>query len=421
MRFEYQPFQLQTWLKQEKLKNASIKNRQWDNKKFEGRLEKIKRNFKLVTQSGVNFHDWTQTLDKKEKMLLPYMYENQLSEKWKDHLIEHVYSIVTDERRLFRVLLDVLYRTTDLNRLQGPVKSSYSHHKERLERNMKDEQKKLWNSFLGSEEPIKQLARDANSQEEGIVDFLDNNYFLSENQPFFKEVLLEVMKDATEDFFIKEQKIYKKFFNEGTSKDKQLMADRLIKQCRLNSVKDLGLLIYDKMKTYRRKPMLWTDVGDEEKRRFTKWILQYELKDFFGGVNQNHERFVYWKKFIGQLEDVVVTDEKKTLIMYFSDVVVMEVLGTGAVYVYTNQTFRRHFQKRIDEMLVEREKYQNSWIKPKDVKRSVLMEKTLTIPGGWLSHNGGWQHKFDYWLRTNLGWEVNARVLAQKEAERDEG
>ena len=40
--------------------------------------------------------------------------------------------------------------------------------------------------------------------------------------------------------------------------------------------------------------------------------------------------------------------------------------------------------------------------------------------GGRLSHRGGWQFDFDRWLKSQLGWEVDANVL-QKEAERDEG
>ncbi|WP_078427532.1 hypothetical protein [Alkalihalobacterium alkalinitrilicum] len=420
MRYEYQPFQLQSWIKQEKLKNIQLRDRRWDQKKFEGRLEKIKRNFQALQQAEGNFQEWVGTLTKKEKMLLPYSYENELEEKWRSHLLRHVYGIAKDERRIFRVMVDVLYRTCDLDSIQPTIKFSYDHHRERLERKMTPEQKRLWRDFLLSKQPKQQMANEANRQDQSIVKFLEN-YYLTENQPFFKEVLLEILKDANEDFFIKEKEIYKKFFNEGTSKDRQWMVDRLIHQCRLNYVKDLGLLIYEKMKTYRRKPMLWKEVGDEEKRRFRQWILQREIKDFFGNVNQNHERFKYWSKFLFLLEDVVITDNRKTLIMYFPDVVVMEVLGAGAVYVYSPSTFERHFQPMIDKMLAEKEKYENSWIEPKEVKRSLLMDKNLIIRGGWLSHNAGWQFKFDAWLKTNLGWEVNRRVLSQKEAERDEG
>lgn len=99
----------------------------------------------------------------------------------------------------------------------------------------------------------------------------------------------------------------------------------------------------------------------------------------------------------------------------------MEVLGTGAVYIYSSAVFQKHFQPKIDRMLAEREKYSHSWMKPREVKRSELMNKDLTLPGGWLVHNGDWQYKFDAWLRRELGWEVRRDVLLQKEAERDEG
>lgn len=167
--------------------------------------------------------------------------------------------------------------------------------------------------------------------------------------------------------------------------------------------------------------MLWKYVGEEEKRRFAQWIMKLELKDFFGGVNKNHERFQYWEKFIPKLEDVVVTDERTTLIMYFRDVVIMEVLGTGAVYIYPADVFQRHFQPKIDRMLAERERFVNkAWLKVREVKRTELMDRNLTIPGGWLRHNVGWQWKFDEWLRRELGWEVRRDVLLQKETEDDE-
>ncbi len=89
----------------------------------------------------------------------------------------------------------------------------------------------------------------------------------------------------------------------------------------------------------------------KRKEGFAKWIMRLELKDFFEQVDKSHERYHYWKKFIFKLEDVVVTDGKRTLIMYFADVVIMEVLGTGAVYVYNTIHSITYFQKKVDKYL----------------------------------------------------------------------
>jgi hypothetical protein len=419
MKYEYHPTLLKGWLREKRtpLLHQTVEN---SNQKYRGILENMTEQFQKVAHSEAAFLQWTDTLSKREKLLLPNLYKNELPGPIKKRIVQLLQQNVKNERRLFRVMVDVVYQTCNLDELWGILKYSYAYHRDRIEKRMENEQAKKWREFLLSKDPILYLATEAYEGERGILEELET-FYLTKNFPLFKLVLMEIFKLADENFFLQEQTLYREMFNASTNKEQQKMAHELIQKCKLNHVKPLGQLIFEKLKTYHRKPMLWEHVGQEEKQRFAQWILKLELKDFFGGVNKNHERFRYWEKFISKLEDVVVTDERSTLIMYFRDAVIMEVLGTGAVYIYRTDVFKKHFQPKIDQMLADREKYKNSWYKPREIKRSQLMDKDLTIPGGWLRHNGGWQFKFDSWLRRELGWEVRRDVLLQKETERDEG
>ncbi|ASA95762.1 hypothetical protein [Anoxybacillus flavithermus] len=420
MRYEYKPSLLQGWLREKRqpLLEKKIEN---SNEKYRGLLEQLKEEFQSKSfLSETAFIRWANKLSRREKLLLPNLYDEKLPEDIKKAMIHVFQQTAKNERRLFRVMVDVVYQTCNLDELWKILKYSYASHKERLEKRMEEKQAGKWRKFLVSKDPILYLATEAYGSEKGILEELET-FYLKKNFPLFKLVLMEIFNLADEQFFLQEQSLYKELFISATNEEQQKMAHQLIHKCKLNHVKPLGKLIFEKLKTYRRKPMLWRYVGEEEKRRFAQWILKLEMKDFFGDVDQNHERYRYWEKFISKLEDVVVTDGRSTLIMYFSDVVIMEVLGTGAVYIYSSAVFQKHFQPKIDRMLAEREKYSHSWMKPREVKRSELMNKDLTLPGGWLVHNGDWQYKFDAWLRRELGWEVRRDVLLQKEAERDEG
>jgi hypothetical protein len=420
MKYEYQPTLLKGWLheKRRPLLDKTIEN---SSQKYCGLLERLTEQFQQIVHEPVPvFVEWANQLSRREKLLLPNLYKKELPEDIKKAMVQLIQQNVKNERRLFRVLVDVVYQTCDLDEIWKLLKYSYAYHKERIEKRMEAKQAKKWRRFLLSEDPVLYLATEAYEGEKGILEELET-FYLTKNFPLFKLVLMEIFQLADENFFLQEQELYREMFISATNEEQQKMAHELIKKCKLNHVKPLGKLIFEKLQTYRRKPMLWKYVGEEEKRRFAQWIIKLEMKDFFGGVNKNHERFQYWEKFIPKLEDVVVTDERSTLIMYFRDVVIMEVLGTGAVYVYRADVFHKHFQHKIDRMLMEREKYSHSWRKPREVKRSELMDKSLTIPGGWLIHNHDWQMKFDAWLRRELGWEVRRDVLLQKETENDEG
>lgn len=416
MKYEYQLYKLETWVKENNRLRLNLQENHVT-KEYLGRLEQLNHVFQQLSLDEVD--NWLETRTTKEKRLIPYLYKEELKSQIRSKLLSFIDKQIERDKRLFRVVVDVLYQSTDVRNIWPLVQKAYSIYTERINRRMDEVQVKKWQEFSVKNDPVGHLAEEAFYGELGILEEL-KSFYLTENLPLFKYVLLDIFKIADEGFYIKEKELYKKFFIEASNLEQQQMADSLIKNCKLNHVKQLGTLIFDKLKTYRRKPMLWKHVGEEEKRRFASWILTLELKEFFSQVNKSHERFQYWKKFIVKLEDAVVIDQRKTLILYFQDVVIMEVLGTGAVYIYETSVFNRHFQHKVDKLLVEREKPRPAWTREPDLKREAVRNPDLIYKNGRLIHYGGWQWDFDNWLKYNLGWEVNADAL-QKEAERDEG
>lgn len=415
MKYEYEPSLLKAWVKENK--EFLKKEMENLNEKYKSRLDRMKEELTVHAHNPSIFVKWVESLPKKEKILLPNLYDEALPDQIKKIMVLQMKATAQKERRLFRVMTDVVYNTANFDELWDVLKMTYASHQERIERRMDDKNIPNWRGFIRTDDPILFLSSTSLKSEKSILEELET-FYLTKGFPVFKLVLMEIFGKADETLFQDEEGLFKELFKESKNKDQQKLANDLIHACKLNNVKPIGKLIFEKLKIYTRRPMLWEYVGEEEKKRFARWIMKQEIKNFFGGVNQHHERFIYWEKFIHKLEDVVVTDQQSTLIMYFSDVVIMEVLGTGAVYIYKKKDFEKNFQKKIDEMLEERERLQLSFREPRDVKRIALMDQYLSK--GRLIHRLGWQRNFDNWLQHHLRWEVNRDVL-QEEAKRDEG
>ena len=164
------------------------------------------------------------------------------------------------------------------------------------------------------------------------------------------------------------------------------------------------------MGTYVRQPMKWTDVTQQNKEIFHGWFMSKELKNFFGEINQNHERSKYWQKFSSKIKKVVVFDNKSKILMFFDEVVILEIIGTGAVYVYENSVFDKHFGVKVAEYEKRIEAghrlYHNS-----NLTHSMFRRQELVYKNGWLKHQYNWQEKFDNYLKRALHWEVNENEL----------
>lgn len=420
--FEFYPMKLDQWVKRRKIQMDQRHIRKQKQMKF--RLQQMVEQYRQLPPSNDHaFWRWIDGLTRREKVLLPDMYvildEKGMGHVEKSRLARAIWQNTHLSHQFFERILLALYKTCDLEHLWHPLRQAYALNKQKVEKRMNEENKHIWLNFLVSKNPIRYLADRAYRSFDGIEPALQP-YRLDQHHPFFTLVFLEVLKSAEEHadehFFMRQKELFQEIFERTKNYYQQRMVESMIRSCqRLDRVRDLALWIYHKIGTYHTNPMQWSYVGEKEKIRFAQWILRDQLEDFFVGVNKEHERFQYWKKFIPYMVNVVVIDNNETLLMYFHDVVIMEVIGTGAVYVYEVQTFRKHFQEKVDHYLEQKRLHEeNPWIRSYELKRNELMDRDKVYQNGWLRHDGVWQKKFDDWLRTQLGWEVNERVLEAK-------
>lgn len=356
------------------------------------------------------FFTWITLLRPRELLSVITLFENHLDERWKNALLTGIRDTVEKDRRAFRIILEVLYDTLAVSQLWNIVQLSYNRHQSRVERRIDSEHRESWRSFVMSKDPIDHLSELVRHDESGTIKTM-GKFFILEFSTFFREVFFKTLSDANTDFFIREEAVYIRLFDDAPSTERQMMAASVIRNCDLNRVATISNLIYKRMDTHTKKPALWHLVRDVEKRKFATWILRQEMKNFFSGVNQHHERYLYWRKFAGTLEDIVVIGKRQTMVMYFEDVVIIELVGrtAGAGYVYDRKTFNSYFQNKISRMLVSREHGIDA-----DLKREELINPDLVL-GKRLIHRGSWQNDFDHWINGNLGWEVDERVIALKE------
>jgi len=392
----------------------------------ENKIEELKRLFKGTYEGGPEqLSGFLEELLPRQEKLVIYLYHATMTKDWKQALKNYFIEVAHKNKRLFRSSLDVMYETSDSDILWEVVQHSFKYHQERIEKKFEPVEKVKWRKFIMASNPLEHLSaqiRDANAP---MVETAES-YLLQQYHGLFKQLFFEVIMQADETFFLREKDLFEKIFKKETNQMQQFMAHHFIRNCpALNRVSDVGYMVYDVLSTDRQAPMKWKEVGVEERERFADWIFGKQLDDFFNQVNTSSERAIYWRKFAPMLRDMVITDHKNTILMYFEKHVIMEVLTVGAVYVYTRETFEEHFQPRINRMRAERERYKNSLWQPEEVKRDSLMNKSLVVQRygekGWLTHQGYWQGKFDWWLRNILGWEVDERVLKQKKKARDEG
>lgn len=417
MSYEYAPRGLQVFVKEIVENPPKLVLRHQGSKGYKRYTNEIRPVFERYIQANDldGFDKWTQMLRSRQMLTLATLFTLSLDERWKRALISSLEGAITKDRRMFRIFLDVLYDTCGIPHLWSQIQHSYRCHTERIQRRIPTELRDSWEDYLSVNDPVSFLA-DAvgNSSFRHFVDVM-GDFYIHTYHTFFHEVLFKVFASAKAPFYNRESPLYRDVFETAPTSERQSMVASLIRNCALDDVGGLGQFIHNHMGTYTKKPSLWHLVPDAERRKFASWIMRRELKNFFQGVDQNHERYLYWHKFAPFLEDVVIIDHKHTMVMFFRDVVIMEVLKTGAVYVYSRKVFDEHFGIKIASLFARRERYLDA-----DLSREDVRERAFVLNGtGWLPHRGQWQYDFDSWLRMNLRWEVDARVLAVKENQGD--
>lgn len=395
MKFVYQPVQLQAWVSQ----NMVLDGEGVYQPSLEG-LEGLKRSFRTIHDFMVD--KWIWGLSRRERRLLPYLLQG--AERKGSQLLWPFISRQLMDWRSFYILVDVLFRTD--REEQVPIlwmwlRRSYQYSWEQIERRMKSQQIRLWRRWLETPtQPACCLADMALEEERYYLDVL-HDVGLTEKHPFFQQVWQETLRLATKEFFLQQEELCRLVFEDAAPPEREQMAKWLIHRNVIDWVPSLGRLIYDKMRTYRMKPQMWQNISEQGQHEFHEWVVRWKKEKFSDFYHIFHERIRYWRKFIYRLRDVRELSRERTVVMYFSDdVVIMEPLisNGGAAYVYPSSIFAEYFQPIVDK-----------WETDEKITLKQLRNESLTKEGGRLVHwypKSKWEKTFDTWLSSKLGWYV---------------
>jgi len=129
------------------------------------------------------------------------------------------------------------------------------------------------------------------------------------------------------------------------------------------------------------------------------------LFDFFGENREGGERFKYWKKYSRRIQRLIHLPHDATIFMYFSDVVIIEKMTGGAIYIYDRSWFDDKFDVKVS---IYEKHYKPNILVPARYRiyRNSYMDTSRTPDEGRMMHYTGWQGKVDRYLRNKLGWDV---------------
>jgi hypothetical protein len=432
---EFKPSLLQAWIREAAAKGARYSNARTVTKK--GVYERMRLKFlSKVSAPESQLQEWFDSLEFREKQYLPLLYENSLNQNVKSILIDEIRTHSHEDKRLFLRLIDAMYRTNDEQLFLPIIRSCYRKHEKRLIRSFGPTDQLKWEKFI-CDEPKKALIQKIHQSSEKF-DQVVQYYRLFPNHPYYEEVVFAYFRNTDQSGFLKYIDLFINYFKNRNNMLQQKLVGYLLTKFHLkppvNTKLHNALMdIYDAIRTHRIQPNFWTEVPESLKEKFASYFLQHTLLEFFDGLElSNRERFGYWKKFRVNMKDALVLENRnihkieKTIVFYFHNEVVVEILGVGAAYVYDHAKFQEKFGR-----LIENARNSVRWRKktyiipltrsqlmfPDLVKKSHYKESDyseIIAMNGKLIHASNWQEKFDKYFK-GLGWEVDANVLAAKE------
>lgn len=101
--------------------------------------------------------------------------------------------------------------------------------------------------------------------------------------------------------------------------------------------------IRDKYNVPRRRDNqnhFWQNIPEEIRTEYLRWANETKIREFFERIHDPHGRFLFWKDFMDQIEQVDVVVENQAMVMDFGHFGVVEFSEVGnAAYIYN----RKHF------------------------------------------------------------------------------
>lgn len=407
--FEYKPFAFKKFVRENFAKVNLLPYPDYEKEGFKTSLERLRGQIDVKVHEPIEqFNSWMKLLDIKYKQLLPFIYRELETDAQRTSTILEIPKVLKEKKVVFAHLLHQCYSENEFVPYWPLLVRGYKSNPEMYNKYWNTEIKNAWDEYVGvSKNHVafvgnKILTRLTNM--EAVLDL----YFVREEHAFYREVFLYIFEHGTIELYRREVNRFREILKAADNVTAQRLATGFVRAEAMEEFEELSYMIFEKLNTYIKRPMFWAETDTDVKENFHQWYLRKNIREFFDGVSKNHERFIYWEKFIPRMKDALVLDDRKTILFYFADVVIMEILDTGAVYVYEINTFESKFGEKVKRYRegIESDYYKRHKASPYRLERKMIMEKNLVYKNGWLTHTRGWQQNFDRYLRRSLNWEV---------------
>lgn len=407
--FKYEPVKFRQYVREHFANVDFLPYPNYDHQQFISQLARLRGQVDVqVKESNEHFQNWLNQLSLEYKKLLPFVYSDFQNDAQKGYAIFEMQKIVMQERIVFAHLLHQCYSTNQFTPYWFLLTKAYKANREKYNRNWPTHVKDVWSRYIQIDKRHANYVAMQILKMTATVEEVMNDYFIRPEHAFYREVLIWAFEKGSLPLFEREVERFKDLFESADIEIAQKLATGFIRANAMRVLEKEAQLIYKHLGTYVKRPENWTNTTEEVKKAFHSWYLSQNLKEFFGDVNENHERFIYWEKFVSKMNDIIVLQDQQTILFYFDDVIIMEILGTGAVYVYEHSVFERHYGNKIAKYkrMLESATYQQYGHITYRLTREMIRNQDLIYKEGRLLHKRGWQKKFDHYLSNKLGWEV---------------
>lgn len=387
--------------------NQEVKER----KRFPFQTEKFKsllldleiQALKFLEESFTRFQNWINRLSPDHLLAFTFILSKINNANALQFIVQKIIAFSKKDSRVFHYALHSTYYSNKFDETWKIVKESYAEKKESITLGWSKDKTKLWDTIVADGRSIsKQIHLYASSFEfETLIDYL----MVEKGQKFRNQLLFDMFVNGTKALYKSYQNEFITYFRDADLSKRQLLAEGFIRSGSCYEVPEISDELYSKLQTYLKSPAKWDDVGQDEQEEFHGWFISKGLFDFFGEDRYGGERFDYWKKYARRIKRLIHIPHDKTILMYFKDVVIIERLDMGAIYIYDIFSFDNKFGIKIDnyEAVYKPGKYLSHADK---IYRSSFMDKDTVYRGGWIPHKLGWQRNVTNYLKYQLGWDV---------------
>lgn len=401
--FHYEPTKLKMYVRENFSKVDFLPYPNYDSDLFKGDLARLRGQVDIKIHEDIkSFNEWLLHLNRKYQLLLPFIYEELLTGAQQKSVVQAITVILEKDKRVFANLLHQCYSKNNFEPYWSLLVYGYKKNPTFYNKYWNLDVKKIWAEYSRiKRKHAKHVGEQALNRIQNIDAVMDL-HFIREEHLFHREVLIYIFEHGTIELFQREESRFKKLLKTADNVTAQKLATGFVRANAMYKMEEIAYMIFNQLNTYIKYPMFWANTEKDVKERFHQWYLRENIKEFFNGIHKEHERFLYWEKFIPRMKDALVLSDRQTILFYFPEVVIMEILDTGAVYVYETDVFENLFGRKVNAYRENLDKHGDVAI----LKRSMIMNKNYVYQDGWLTHSGAWQYKFDRYLERALNWEV---------------